>query len=82
MKLTGVELKEIVSRMDDGDTFAVFIFDIYDANNAIQTLTNDENESVDSTEWNAVCSEINRYGDHELEQIFEEAIRANVSRDY
>ena len=82
MILTGEEIKEIVSKMDDGDTFVIFIFDKYDADNAIQSLTNDEDESVESIEWLNVLKEINKYGDHELEQIFEEAIRANVSRDY
>jgi hypothetical protein len=82
MKLKGEELKEIVSRLYDEDTYVVFIYDIEDANTAIRALSNDEDESVQSEEWANVVKEMNSYGSQELEGILEEAVRANVSRDY
>jgi hypothetical protein len=82
MKLKGEELKEIVSRLYDDDTYVVFIYDIEDANTAIRALSNDEDESVQSEEWANVVKEMNSYGSQELEGILEEAVRANVSRDY
>lgn len=82
MRLKGEELKEIVSRLYDDDIYVAFIYDIEDATTALRALSNDEDESLDSNEWADVVKEMNSYGSQELEGILEEAVRANVSRDY
>lgn len=82
MIYTGEQLKQIVSNFLDGDTYVVFWYDKQDAENYIQSESQDENESVDSSEWEAVADELNYYGEREVDNVFANAMNNHVKRDY
>ncbi len=81
MKLTGAEIKSLASKLYDGDTYVVFMYDRQDADTAIRAITNDFDESLDSSEWDLIVKEMDKYST-ELEGVFDKIIEKKIARDY